>query len=646
MSQFRSMRRNPASLPRNAGMKALPLVLTVAAIGGGLWFLGDKAGWFEKEQQTKVEGATVQRGPLRISVIERGNLRAADAVSIKNEIEGNSTILWIIPEGTVVKEGDLLVELDTSQQVDKRLAQEISVRNADAAYVKAQKNYEIQKSQNDSDIKKAEQNLLFAEKDLEKFVADQGEATNQLAKAQEQITLAEEQYSQAETKLNWSRQLYEKGFLTKTDLDADDLAVRRAGIQRESAKRELGLLKSYQLERDRIKLQGGLEEAHRELERVKLQAAAKIVDYEADMRTREAQLKLEQEKLDKLVTQISKAKIRAPKPGMVVYAQLEQNRMGQSQPIQEGTSVRERQEIITIPNAAGMVAQVSLHESVLKQVTVGQGCLVKVDALGARELRGRVSFVAVLPDQNSWFSNPNTRLYRTEVQILDSNPEMRPGMSCAVEVLVEDIPETLYVPVQAIFRSGGDQLCFVPKAGKPEERKVKTGRFNDKWVQILEGVSEGETVLLAAPASFSPVAVPAGASDASAFPAPTAPGAGGAAPGAGGPGSGGPGAGAAGAAGPGAGAANAGAAAGAGAPAGEGNGRRSGEGAGGEGGGSGRGSRGNMDPAQAEEFRKRMEAMTPEEREKLRERFGRGGSGGAPAGDGTAGSGSGSGGGK
>ena len=69
-------------------------------------------------------------------------------------------------------------------------------------------------------------------------------------------------------------------------------------------------------------MQSGLDEAHRELDRVKLQAAAKLVDFEADMRTRSAQLKLEQEKLDKLVSQISKAKIAAPRGGMVVYAQL------------------------------------------------------------------------------------------------------------------------------------------------------------------------------------------------------------------------------------------------------------------------------------------------------------------------------------
>jgi HlyD family secretion protein len=615
---------------KNAGIKALPLVLAVAAAGGFVWWISSRGSSSAAEDAAKVRGAPVQKGPLRISVIERGNLEAADAVSIKSEIEGNSTILWIIPEGTVVKEGDLLVELDTAQQVDKRLQQEISVRNADAAFVKASKNYEIQQSQNDSDIRKAEQKLLFAQKDLEKFDAEQGERTNQLAKAQEQITLAEEQYKQAESKLNWSHQLFEKGFLTKTELDADDLALKRAGIQREAAKRDLSLLERYQLERERIELQSGLEEAHRELDRVKLQAAAKLVDFEADMRTRSAQLKLEQEKLDKLVSQISKAKIRAPRPGMVVYAQLEQNRMGQSQPIQEGTQVRERQEIITIPNAAGMVAKVSLHESVLKQVSVGQICSVKVDALGAKEFRGRVNFVAVLPDQNSWWANPNTRLYRTEVQITEGHPDMRPGMSCAIEILVEDIADTLYVPVQAIFRSGGDQLAFVSVAGAAEERKVQTGRFNDKWVQVVEGLKEGEQVLLAAPPGFSPAAAPETSTiSAAAALAGSGTGGEGAKPSA-------PG---------GSGAANAGAPA-TGTPAGgaSANGGASGGGEGaparGEGGTRG-GGRGGMDPAQAEEWRKRMESMTPEEREKLRERFGggRGGSGGggggAPGGSGN-----------
>ena len=42
----------------------------------------------------------------------------------------------------------------------------------------------------------------------------------------------------------------------------------------------------------------------------------------------------------------------------------------------------------------------------------------------------KVIFVAILPDQNTRWSNPNTRLYRTDVAIESSNEEMRPGMSC------------------------------------------------------------------------------------------------------------------------------------------------------------------------------------------------------------------------
>jgi HlyD family secretion protein len=243
-----------------------------------------------------------------------------------------------------------------------------------------------------------------------------------------------------------------------------------------------------------------------------------------------------------------------------------------------------------------MIAQVSLHESVLKQVQLGQGCVIKIDALGAREFQGRVAYVAVLPDQNSWWANPNARLYRTDVQIAEGHPEMRPGMSCQVEILVEDIADTLYVPVQSVFRARGKNVAFVTKNGVSVEREIEVGRYNERWVQVLSGLEEGEVVLLAAPQGFAPQA---GASEEpeSAFPdaqgAPTGvPGAAGAP-----------------------GAAHAGVEASSPAaqvPAAPGeSGRR----------GFGDGER----PQISEEMRKRFEALTPEERAKLREQFQRGG---------------------
>ncbi|MSR63831.1 MAG: HlyD family efflux transporter periplasmic adaptor subunit [Planctomycetes bacterium] len=485
---------------REAGMQLLPLVLIVTLLGGGLWYLLEKRGWLAADETQSVRGAAVQRGPLRISVIERGNLKAADSISLKSEIEGSTTILKLVPEGTQVQEGELLCELDATPLIDRKFQQEISVRNAEAAVVKSRATFQIQQSQNDSDIKKADQALLFAELDKHKF--EEGEKRAKEAAADEAIKLAEEEQSRADEKVLWSEKLKEKGFLTETELEADRLALSRARIQLEQKKRDQDLLVRFQLPRDQADLSSKAEEAARGKERVKLQADARIVDFEADMRTNEAKLQLEKEKLDKLVTQIGKSKLFAPRAGMVVYAVEDGGRYGGGNPIKEGTQVRERQEILTIPSASGMIAQASLHESVLKQVEPGQAVTVKVDAIPAQEFRGRVRYVSVMADQNSYWANPNLRLYRTEITIDEAIAEMRPGMSCAIEILVEEIPDALYVPVQSIFRRGNDNLAFVDKGGASEERAVQVGRYNDRWVQVLAGLAEGETVLLAPPAGF------------------------------------------------------------------------------------------------------------------------------------------------
>ena len=494
--------KNNARENRRAGFQALWLALSLAAIGGVVWYGLGPGGWFRAPRELGLEGAEVQRGPLRISVTERGSLKAADSAVLKSEIEGSTTILWLIDEGVTVEEGELVCELDATGLIDDRFQRELSVRNAEAEYVKAKQAFEIQKSQNRSDIAKAEQNLEFAGQDLIKF--REGEREKLVKEAEEAITLAEEEHTRAEEKLRWSTELEEKGFIQSTELEADKLAENRAGILLEQARRDRDLLKNFQLERDEAELKANLEEAERELERVELQAAARLVDYEAAMNTAKARLDLERGKLADLNAQIERSKLYAPRAGMVVYAKEPGGRYGREDPIAEGTQVRERQELVTIPSAEGMTAEVSLHETVLKQVRVGQSCVVRVDAIPGREFPGEVSFVALLPDQNSWWANPNQRLYRTEVRVGDSSREMRPGMSCSIEILVEDIDDAIYCPVQSIFRHGGANVAFVSdRAGGYQVREVEVGRYNDRWVQVLTGLAEGEVVFLSAPADFS-----------------------------------------------------------------------------------------------------------------------------------------------
>lgn len=470
-----------------------PLLGALALAAGLLFWRAAPPEWFGAAPVAKLEGALVRRGPLLISVLARGDLAAADSVDLKSEVEGRTTILSLLPEGSRVEQGDLVCELDATPLIEKRFQQQIAVRNAEAAFVKAKQNFEIQQSQNRSDLAKASQTLEFARQDLRKFL--EGERDSLLEKTKQAIDLAKEDAARARTKLDWSEKLAAKGFLTNSELETDRIAEHRAAIVLQQATRDLDLLERFQLPRTEAELIAAREEAEFERERVELQAKARIVDFEADLRTNEAKLGLETEKLSKLELQIEKARIRAPRAGLLIYAQLDSD----EPPIQEGTEVRERQTIASIPSADGMTARVKLHESVLEQVSIGLPCTITVDALPGKSFEGKVAFVALLPDQNSRWSNPNARWYRTDVAILSGSPDMRPGMSCAITVRMEEIPDAIYVPAQAVFRDRDANVSYVSTPTGIEQRTVSVGRYNVESVQILGGLSEGETVLLSRP---------------------------------------------------------------------------------------------------------------------------------------------------
>lgn len=456
--------------------------------------------FFGAESKDTLAGAQVRRGNLLISVTERGNLKARNSISLRSEIEGRSTILWLIPEGTVVQAGEKVAELDASSLVNNRVQQDIAVQNADAAYIKAEESLRIQEIQNASDIAKAQQQLEFARLDLERYL--QGDMAQKQKQADEDIKLAQQEEQRAKDKLDWSERLFEREFVQRTEVEADRLSYERANITLDRALRSKDLLHRFDIPKQRAVFDAAVVEAERDLERTRLQAASRLVDYQTAMRTSKSKLDLEREKLEKLERQIEKSVLVAPVAGMVVYGREEGGRMRGDAPVSIGGEVRERQEIISIPGAGGMLAEASIHESVLKQVRVGQPCIVRVDAIPNVEFAGRVTFVAPLPDQNSWWANPNLRVYRSEVAITNPTPEMRPGMSCSIEILIDELRDVLHVPLQAVTNQRGRNLAFVSRREGPEMREVEVGPHNNKWVSIVAGLKEGETVLLSPPPGF------------------------------------------------------------------------------------------------------------------------------------------------
>jgi HlyD family secretion protein len=452
-----------------------------------------------QDETTKDQPVFVaQRGPLTISVTESGTIKAREQIIIKNKVEGRTTILSLVPEGTRVKKGDLLVELDASSLKDRKVDQQIRVMNAEAAFVRARENLEVVRNKAVSDVDKAELELRFAGEDLKKYV--EGEFPQKVMTAEAKVTLAEEELSRAAEKLTWSKVLFDEKYLSQMELQADKLGARKAELDIKLARADLELLKSFTYERELAQLESDVRQKTMALERVRRAAAADMVQTEADLRAKKSEFEQQKNKLGKVESQIAKTRIVAPADGLVIYAtSAKATWRGNVEPLDEGQQVHERQELIYLPTASSFMADVKVHESSLKKISVGLSARLTVDALPGQAFTGTVAKIAPLPDAQSIFLNPDLKVYRTEVHIDGDGKDLRTGMSCRAKIVIARYDDALFVPVQAVLRVKGKPTVYVRGKSGWEPRVVETGLDNNRMIRITGGLEEGEEVLLTPP---------------------------------------------------------------------------------------------------------------------------------------------------
>ena len=171
--------------------------------------------------------------------------------------------------------------------------------------------------------------------------------------------------------------------------------------------------------------------------------------------------------------------------------------MGSSGIIEEGAMVRQRQELIRLPDVSRMLAEVKIHESRIRQVHPGMPAYVRVETLPGRRFKGTVRRVGILPDAQASWLTPDTKVYATDVLIEDELPELRPGVSARTEIIITNLLKVLSVPIQAVTTYQGDHVCFAQKGSTVVPVPVTTGWFNDRFIEITSGLKEGDRILLA-----------------------------------------------------------------------------------------------------------------------------------------------------
>ncbi|MBI1324511.1 HlyD family efflux transporter periplasmic adaptor subunit [bacterium] len=377
---------------------------------------------------------------------------------------GSTTIISILPEGTWVKPGELVAELDSA---NFRL--ELDQQKIRVAGVKG-------------DLEQVSNTLKVAEISLEEY--RDGVFPQDKMLLGQYIAQCELRSDQARKNLAWSKDQVAKGLRASTALRADENEFEKYKIMLEEAQGMKERLEKFTAPRILKELQARIE--------------AVRTDYFAIKNA----YQLEVDRQRKIEEMIANCKLTAPREGIVVYAN-ESNMWGRTEAqIQEGATVREGQAVFKVPNPNKMLVKAQINESKISYIRKGQRAMILVDAFPETPLAGTVEEITAIPAPPKGFST-DIRAYVATVSI-DSGgfDALRPGMTAEVSFDVTTKNDTTRIPVDSIMFVKEKPFVAIPSGKSFEWRPIDIGLMSESYAELKSGIAESDKIV-ASPSRLS-----------------------------------------------------------------------------------------------------------------------------------------------
>jgi HlyD family secretion protein len=483
---------NGASLPKPSrlpqarrGRKAFAFILPAAAVVLAAGMVGIYLFWFRGPQvRTDLSVRPVEYKDLQFKIVERGTLEAKDNHNIKCEVKtgnrGAPKIKWVIDNGTYVKPGDLLVDIDDSYLQDQATDQKILRDKAESDRIAAEQDYPSKVSA-----------VELAMKNYEQWV--DGSFPQQRHKIEGDVYNAEANVLSQEDRTAWAKRMVKKTYMTASQAAAEEANLMSYNLNLQQQKEAKDVLIHFTDPVQRQTLQKAINDAKKD----EKTAAAALTQARDTFKSQESKYK-------DLLDQIKQCKIYAQNEGIVVYYVPEQTRMGSGANqsiIAQGEPAQYGQTMMSIPDLSHMLVNVRIHEAFINHMRTDLPVLVRVDAVPGKMLKGHVKSVSNVAAAQDWMS-PDVKVYPAYVEI-DENVQqykLKPGLSAACTIFTDEKAEhVLAIPVQAVVNPaerGGKPRCYVLTPRGAEMREVELGLSDKENVEIKSGVSAGEEIVL------------------------------------------------------------------------------------------------------------------------------------------------------
>lgn len=275
---------------------------------------------------------------------------------------------------------------------------------------------------------------------------------------------------------------------SEAEVSRAQVEITRAQAAHESGHLSYSRLAGVSKSRPELVAQQELDEAQARDKTAESQVAAA----RAGLVTAEQQVRVSESAVQRVHTMLTYTEIRAPFAGMVTKRYADRGAM-----IQAGTaSQSQAMPVVRLSGIDKLRLTLPVPESATSLVRVGMPVEVRVASL-SQSFRGVVA-------RFSGSVQHSTRTMETEVDVPNPSRKLIPGIFADAVIALERHADVFSVPLQAVAQGAKPTAMVVNSAGQLEERVLKTGLETPSRIEILEGLREGELVVLGSRGQLRP----------------------------------------------------------------------------------------------------------------------------------------------
>ncbi|MBM3236328.1 efflux RND transporter periplasmic adaptor subunit [Candidatus Poribacteria bacterium] len=493
----------------------------------------------------QTQTATVELGNISETITASGTIKPLKIIEVSSKASGK-IIRMPVDKGDYLNEGDLIAEIERTYAKTDYDQAEADLRSARARLEQSEINIKLEKEQRATQLSQAEVNLNDAKTRLkqleEQFQLEKEANARKMEEAKNNLTIAELQrtmlsseavrseevkraeasVTQAKSSLDLAQKdfdrqqsLYDKGYISKAELDSAKNKLDAAQAQYDSAQQQLEMVKNPATKEDFEMAEANVKKAEfaikaaqesidseasteKEIEMQKSKVALAASNLELaktnleQIKVREKDLLTAQASVSRSESQLQNAKdklddtlVKAPISGTILAKNVEEGQVIASRI----SSVGEGTPLVTMADLNKIYVNTDVDEADVGKLQPGQPVTIKVDAFPNQMFHGQILKIA---PQGKVTQNVTT--FEVTTELTEKSELLKPGMNATVDIMAANANNVIVVPNEAIMDFGGRKMVRV--VGEERPRPIETGASDFEKTEIISGLDEGEVVVI------------------------------------------------------------------------------------------------------------------------------------------------------